>query len=72
MFWSKKKKLEPYQDPAYAAEQMYKFLADVTALKPYMDVSPDIFKAYNTATDGLILACRDYCRTLQEQGFMSR
>jgi hypothetical protein len=73
MLWfKKKKKLEAYQDPVVAAEQMHKFLADLTALKPYKDISQEAFNAYSTALSGMKMACQDYCRTLKEQGLMSR
>lgn len=72
MFWSKKKKLEAYQDPAHAANQMHKFLADVEALKPHIDTSQEAYNAYHLALNGMRMACNDYCRTLKEQGLMSR
>jgi hypothetical protein len=73
MLWfMKKKKLEAYQDPVVAAERMHRFLVDATALKPYIETSQEAFNAYHTALNGMRMACQDYCRTLKEQGLMSR
>ncbi len=72
MWFKKKKKLEVYQDPVIAAEQMHRFLADATALKPYIETSQEALDAYNTALHGIKMACKDYCRTLKDQGLMSR